>query len=481
MPGRTRDPPAQLELNAQPAAAPPEPRVYPVSRVVHAAARELDRFFGELWVEGEVSNLRVPASGHLYFTLKDSRAQLSVVIFRTAAARLRFRLADGQLLRCRGHLTVYEAQGRFQLTADAAEPSGMGALQLAFAQLKEKLAAEGLFAEERKRTLPRFPRTIAVVTSRTGAALQDILRVLEQRCPVRVLVCPTLVQGEAAAPEIAAAIRRADAAQAELMIVARGGGSIEDLWAFNTEEVARAIFAARTPVLSAVGHEVDVTIADLVADRRAPTPSAAAEVAVPALGELRRELQILHQRLGRAAGQQLRDRALQLERTLRRLGSPRGLVERRRMLVDDAQRRAQEAMARRIADRQRALAALRIRLSAQQPQARLQRDRALLEARHQRLVVAARARLELGGARLAQLAGRLAALSPLAVLARGYSVVLDDEQRVVRDAATVDEGDALQIRLHRGALRCRVLERALPRAESGAAPSAEEDGDRGRS
>ena len=465
---------------AEPVEAPAEPHIYTVSELVQRISRQLEREYPQVWVEGEVSNLRVPSSGHAYFTLKDAGAQLSVTMFRSAISRLRFKLEDGQSLRLRGRLSIYEAQGKFQLLADLAEPCGLGALQLAFEQLKRRLEAEGLFEARHKKPLPLLPRTIAVVTSPTGAALQDILRVLHTRCPVRVVVCPTAVQGVEAPAELVAALGRADALGADLIICGRGGGSLEDLWAFNTEEVARAIFALRTPCISAVGHEVDVTISDWVADLRAPTPSAAAEMAVPVLAELEAQLEVLGVRLGRALRQRLTDANFALERALRRLGTPAQRLNRERQLVDEIAGRLETLLARRLARQKGELGGLRLRLEAQQPRVRLARDRATLVEVAARLEAAAEraldprrrrleqlvAALELVGRRLleprrrrlGQLAASLDALSPLAVLGRGYSVVQDARGGVVREAGSLAVGEALSVRLHRGRLGCTVTE-----------------------
>lgn len=435
-----------------------EPSVYSVSQLVQLASQHVEERFGDVWVEGEVSNLRTPGSGHFYFTLKDSEAQLAGVLFRSTARQLKFRVENGQQLRCRGRLSIYELQGRFQMIVEHAEPAGLGALQLAFEQLKRKLAAEGLFDAEHKQPLPRFPRWIVVVTSRTGAALRDILHVLDSRCPVRVTVCPTAVQGNEAPPQICAALRQADALDADLIIVGRGGGSIEDLWAFNDEALARTIHQLRTPTISAVGHEVDFTIADMVADRRAPTPSAAAELAVPVLSELREQLRVVRQRLGRAALHDLQQRQLRLQRLQARVGTPRSLVDRNRMRLDDLATRLRSTVERRIHTNRQAIDQLRLRLGAQRPEARLTRHRALLRELEGRAVTAINGRLEGVRSALGRRVAALEALSPLAVLSRGYSLVLDRQDRVVRDAASVHVGDALQLRLHRGALRCDVAE-----------------------
>ena len=281
------------------APAPEETRVFAVRELVRAARLTLESRFADLRVEGEVSGLKRSANGHLYFTLKDAEAQLDCVMYAREAARLRFRLQDGQQVRCRGRLTIYEARGRFQFSVHAIEPAGAGALALAFEQLKQKLAAEGLFDPERKRALPFLPRRLGVVTSAQGAVIRDIVRVAHRRFPVPILLAPTPVQGEGAAAAIVAALAEiVKVPDVDVVIVARGGGSMEDLWAFNDEALARAIAACPVPVISAVGHETDFTIADFVADLRAPTPSAAAELAVPVAADLLAELQLLGRRTG---------------------------------------------------------------------------------------------------------------------------------------------------------------------------------------
>jgi exodeoxyribonuclease VII large subunit len=453
----------QLDLDhLPPRSSGADTKTFTVSQIVQLASRLVEAHFGEIWVEGEVSNLRRPSSGHVYFTLKDARSQLAVVMFRSAVTRLKFRLEDGEKLLCRGRLAIYDAQGRFQLTADAAEPEGTGALQLAFEQLRKKLESEGLFDPARKKPLPLLPRTIAVVTSPTGAALQDIIRVLHDRCAVRVVVCPTAVQGAEAPAEIVEALARADNLGADLIILGRGGGSLEDLWAFNTETVARAIFAARTPIISAVGHEVDVTIADLVADRRAPTPTAAAEMAVPCATDLQAQLGLQRTRLHRAVQQQLRRGTLALERLLRRLGTPRVLLERARLRLDDARSRLEAAARQKIRLDAARLHQASGRLAGQEPRVRLGHDRAKLVAFKTRLVSSAVHELEGARSELDRLTAQLSALSPLGVLARGYSLVLDEQGKVVRDARSVHIGDPLLIRFSRGEVLCTVVKLRKP-------------------
>jgi exodeoxyribonuclease VII large subunit len=439
-------------------ATPPSPRTLSVSELVQRASRRLEAAFGDVWVEGEVSNLKTPASGHYYFTLKDARAQLPVVMFRLAVSRLEFRVEDGQRLRCRGRVSIYDRQGRFQLTAVTAEPAGVGALQLAFEQLKQKLEAEGLFDPRHKKPLPALPTTVALVTSPTGAALRDMVRVLHARFPVRVVLSPTPVQGSDAPGEIVRALRRADRLGADVIIVGRGGGSLEDLRAFNHEGVARAIFSAVTPIISAVGHEVDVTIADLVADRRAPTPSAAAEMAVPEERELADQLRVHRLRLGRSMSHLLRRRELALERLDRRLGSPAARLDRARLALDEAAAELQASFTRVLGVRRERAVELRSRLAAQEPRARLARDRAALSQLERELSVRLESGLARRRSRLEQLSGRLEALSPLGVLDRGYGLVLDANRSVIRDISTVAPGQLVTVRLAGGELSCRVEE-----------------------
>jgi exodeoxyribonuclease VII large subunit len=428
-----------------------------VSQLVRMASRQLESSFSAgVWVEGEISNLKRPGSGHLYFTLKDDRAQLAVVIFRSAVNRLVFAPRDGLRIRAFGQLSIYEAQGRFQLTAERAEPAGEGALQAEFERLKRKLAAEGLFDARHKKRMPRLPRWAVVITSPSGAAIRDILRVLERRVPLRVSIIPAAVQGPEAAVDIAYGLRRADGLGADVLVVTRGGGSLEDLQAFNSELVARAIHQVKTPVLSAVGHEIDTTISDLVADARAPTPSAAAEMLVPLLADVLSYLDNQEQRLMRAMSHQLQKRQLELERLQRRLGSPGRLLERNRQRLDELLAQGEMALRRRLARQRSRLSAIILRLESQRPSTRLARDRALLEQLEQRLRRRLEARLAAGRSQLASRSAALSALSPLAILSRGYSLVQTNEGRLVRDVAQVRVGDPLDVRLARGELLCRV-------------------------
>lgn len=399
------------------------PALVTVSRLAALLKEVVEENFVQVWVEGEISNWAQPASGHGYFTLKDDQAQLRAVMFRSQLRALSFRPENGMQVICRGRVSVYSQRGEVQLVVEGLDPRGLGALQLAYEQLKTRLASEGLFAAERKRPLPAFPRTIGVVTSATGAAIHDILNVLERRgSGLRVLLAPVRVQGEEAGAEIVAALGALNRqGEADVLIVGRGGGSLEDLWAFNQEPVARAIAASRIPVISAVGHEIDVTIADFVADLRAPTPSAAAELVVKSRLELENHLDQLRLRLAA----QMRGRlALLRERTSglqRRLRSPRELLRRLQQRQGEGLRRLQRAM-----------------------EGHLQQVRA----------------------RLANAAGRLDSLSPLQTLARGYAIVWrQGEAQPLRDATGLQPGDELRLRLARGSLRARVT--ALGLAETG--------------
>jgi len=388
---------------------------------VRAASRLLEERIGVVWVEGEVSTLREPVSGHVYFVLKERRAQVPAVMWRSTAVKLGFRLEEGKRFLVRGKLAVYPEQGKVQLYVDAAEPAGLGAAALRLAELKGRLAADGCFDPMRKRALPRFPRRIAIVTSPTGAAIRDILRTLERRYPTPVVIAPCQVQGPAAPADIAWAIRRVGRLRAvDVIIVGRGGGSAEDLGAFNEEPVVRAIVACPVPVISAVGHEVDVTLADLAADARAATPTAAGEMAVPERSLLVDELRARENRLVRAAHH---------------------VVAGLRARLAGADKRVQ----------------------ARDPRARLAADRgrlAALEARIQRC-----ARAVVAGRRhaWADVAARLDALSPLKVLDRGYAIARTLDGAVVASIAGVGPGVPLQVRLADGELDVTVTgARAMP-------------------
>jgi exodeoxyribonuclease VII large subunit len=446
--------PASTIIEAPPAAA---PRIYVVSELLRAARLTLESRFADVRVEGEISGLKKSGPGHIYFCLKDNEGQLDCVLFSREAARLRFRLEEGMAVRCRGRLTLYEARGKFQMTVVDVEPTGAGALALAFEQLKQRLAAEGLFDNARKRPLPFLPRRLGVVTSPTGAVIRDIIRVAHRRFPVPILLAPTPVQGEGAALAIAAALRRLESVpDVDLVIVARGGGSLEDLWAFNEEPVARAIFACRVPVISAVGHETDFTIADFVADVRAPTPSAAAERAVPVLDDLRAELALLERRAGRATAEHLRACRHELERAHRRVGDPRRLLNERRQRLDEQAERARRHLARQLTAVRGGLRALETRLYRAHPQRRVLEQRNALSTLGHRLQTLAQGELTRRRHAVEAARGKLGALSPLKVLERGFSIAQLADGRLLTRADDVAPGDSIRVRLQHGEIHAEV-------------------------
>src|SRR6266545_133044 len=403
-----------------------ERAVYTVSELTQLIKSQLEERFPAVWVEGEISNLRTPSSGHAYFTLKDDGAQLRAVLFRGRGRRVPFQLEDGLQVLAFGGLDVYAARGEYQLVVELMEPKGLGALQLAFEQLKRKLAAEGLFDPARKRPLPHFPRTIGIVTSPTGAALSDMLHIIGRRFgDLRVLVAPVRVQGEGAALDIVEALSAlGEVADLDVVIVGRGGGSVEDLWAFNDERVARAIAAAKAPVISAVGHETDFTIADFVADLRAPTPSGAAELVVREKLHVVRALGELYARLGQAMRGQVergRERSLYLARRRVLTDPARALREWHRRVDDLALRlRAGVRGNHRLAAHRVALATNT--LSSLHPLARISQGVAVLAQLRGRLLATGGHSIKASRHRFEAAVGRLESLSPLAVLGRGYSL-----------------------------------------------------------
>jgi len=447
---------------ARPAAA-PERHVYSVSELTSGIRAAIEDRFGQIWLEGEISNCKVwNTTGHMYFTLKDEGAQIKAVMFRTQVRYLRFKPEDGLHVVARGRLGVYEPKGEYQIVCEHMEPHGLGALQLAFEQLKKKLAAQGLFDPARKRPLPALPRRIGIVTSLDGAALRDILKVLRRRAPnASVLIRPARVQGEDAAPDIATGIRMiARVPGVDVIIVGRGGGSIEDLWAFNEERVAKAIAASPVPVVSAVGHETDVTIADFVADLRAPTPSAAAEMVVAAKQEFCNRIDRLGARLRAAARADLEKR----RNRVHTLSSRRGLASFTTRLamrgrhVAEVTHQFRAAIRGAIGARARVHRGLRQRLEQRDLARRLASIHGRLTAAEGRLSGAARLTQHRADARFRTLAGRLETLSPLAVLGRGYAVCWNGgKTAIVRSAASVAPGDAVHVTLANGELGCQVV------------------------
>jgi exodeoxyribonuclease VII large subunit len=439
---------------------PPGRRVWTVRDLVGTVRTSLEREYGDVWVEGEVSNYRPADSGHLYFTLKDEGGQLKVVIFRTQARLLRFRPQDGMQVIARGRVTIYEGRGELQLIGEYLEPKGAGALQVAFEQLKVRLEAEGLFAAERKKRIPSLPRTIGIVTSPRAAALQDILNVLRRRHrSVNVLIYPAQVQGDSAAAEVAEGIRYFNHARnVDVVLVARGGGSFEDLACFNDEALARTVAASSIPTISAIGHETDYTIIDFVADLRAPTPSAAAELVIRARAEIDEQVEGLHRRLQKAMRYQLliRRQALTEVAQHRAFARIMDLIRRRQQRIDDfvyqlihAQRRSLERNRRRFDKLAAAVQHYDLRV-------RLGNVRREIESHMAALTASVRAGNLQRRTRLAGLTDGLQALSPLAVLERGYALVFDSSGKLVKDARQTKLGSDVTARLAHGQITAIV-------------------------
>ena len=433
-------------------------RVYTVSRLNREVRALLEGHFPLLWVEGEISNLARPGSGHLYFSLKDAQAQVRCAMFRLRNRHLDFRPANGMQVLVRARVGLYEPRGEFQLVVEHMEPAGAGALQRAFEALKARLAAEGLFDSRHKRPLPPLPRRVGVITSPTGAALRDVLSVLRRRFPaVPVRLFPVPVQGEGAAEAIAAALDRAGRRRdCDVLLLVRGGGSLEDLWAFNEEVVARAVRRCPVPVVVGVGHEVDFTIADLAADRRAPTPSAAAEMVTPHRDELLERLDGLARRLVLHLRRRLAQEAQRLTWLARRLGDPRRHLHTAAQRLDELERRLTRAQHRRLQAAGERLAHLEHRLRRAEPRARLAALEQAAGQLRRRLAAAMGAALASRRQRLDALERTLRAVSPLGTLERGYAIVRRPDGALVRSAAQVAPGETLETVLADGRLRGRV-------------------------
>jgi exodeoxyribonuclease VII large subunit len=453
-----------FEEEPAPAESRPQPRrrVLSVSELTAAIRHVIETGFGDLWVEGEISNARVWNTGHLYFTLKDGGAQIKAVMFRSTVRYLKFKVEDGLHVIARGRLGVYDPKGEYQIVCEHLEPHGFGALQLASDQLKKKLQAEGLFEAGRKRPLPSLPRKIGIVTSLDGAALRDILKVLGRRHPnAHLVIRPTKVQGDGAGAEGAAALRAIVKVPAvDVVIVGRGGGSIEDLHAFNQEPVARAIASSPVPVVSAVGHETDITIADFVADLRAPTPSAAAEMVVIAKDEFCARITRLTQRVGAAARADLQRRrsGVHLLTSQRGLAGWHARLAMRGRHAAELTHELRRAAGAHVARRERAYRGLQLRLEARDLRRHLSGIRSRLSVASGRLNSVMDRRRHRAASPLAAVAGRLGNLIRLAVLARGYAVCWNgDRTRIIRTASAVVAGDRVRVTLHDGELQCDVV------------------------
>jgi exodeoxyribonuclease VII large subunit len=437
-----------------------ERRIFEVSELNAAVQRLFETDFHSIWVAGEISGCRIANSGHHYFSLKDSQSQLRCALFKGAARLARFKPQDGLAVLARGNLEVYEARGEYQLIVDLLEPQGAGALQLAFEQLKKKLAAEGLFEPSRKRPLPSLPRRIAIVTSLSGAVIKDILQVLARRFQgLHVRLYPAQVQGEGSVEQICRALNYfSRSAWADVVILARGGGSLEDLWSFNEEAVARAIAACKVPVVSAIGHETDFTIADFVADFRAPTPSAAAEIIIRTRQSLLEQIVVCRTK----ATQSIRYRLLLSSRDLDQRGTARAAtllhraLARRAQKVDELDHQLDQRTHHLLEVQSRHLADLLRRLHANDLRLRLARNRHRYEVLAERIPKAIQSKIRQARHRQETLEAHLTQLSPLSVLARGYAIVENARRRILRSSTETSTGERLHIRLFRGELKATV-------------------------
>lgn len=438
----------------------PQRRVFSVSELNAAIRALLDGEFQDIWVSGEISGVKLPASGHYYFTLKEREAQLRCVCFRSAHRYFKFKPQDGVAVLARGRIDVYEARGEYQMLVEFLEPQGHGALQFAFEQLKKKLAAEGLFDPGRKKELPRFPQRIGIVTSPRGAVIADMLNILARRFPgLHIRIFPALVQGEGSAEEVCRGLSYFSSSRwAEVVILARGGGSLEDLWTFNEEPVARAIAACRIPVISAVGHETDVTIADFIADLRAPTPSAAAEMVVCTRQELLERIAASRHKLV----QSFRYRLAMVSQRLHRLAIDRAMsllnrtIGRQLQRVDEQQDRLRERVRALVAAKRRELAVREFRLQRFDLRPRFAEDRRRLASASAASSQALRLQLARRSGRVEALAGKLSQLSPLRILDRGYAIVINQSGEIVKESSAAPVNSSIQVRLARGQLQAQV-------------------------
>jgi len=441
----------------------PERRVWKVRDLVAAVRTHIEREYSDAWVEGEISNFRAPESGHLYFTLKDGNAQIKAVMFRSSARLLRFRPADGLQVVVRGRVTIYEDRGELQISAEYIEPKGAGSLQLAFEQLKAKLEAEGLFAAERKKPIPSLPSRIGIITSAQAAALRDILNILHRRHhSVNLLIFPAQVQGDAASQEVAAGVRFFNQHRnVDVIVIARGGGSAEDLAPFNNEGLARTIAASEIPVISAVGHETDFTITDFVADLRAPTPSAAAELVIRSRHEIEDHASALHERLSRA----MRFRLLMGRQALTELAQHGAfarmmeLIRQRQQKLDDLTHRMEVAERQQLQQLHRRWESISAAIRHYDLRLVLAGIGKELESKTMSLVAVARNVLLQHRVRAERLDTALQSLSPLAILNRGYALVFDSDGKLLKDAAAVSVGDEVSARLSRGQLQAKVTKK----------------------
>ncbi|NND81520.1 MAG: exodeoxyribonuclease VII large subunit [Gammaproteobacteria bacterium] len=437
-----------------------QPIVLQVSELAAEMRQLLERSYPEVWVEGELSSLSSPASGHLYFTLKDDQSQLRCAMFRNRASISRYRPQAGDLVRVRAKISVYTARGDLQCIVQHIEAAGEGQLQRRFEELKRELNAAGLFAQEHKREMPGFARHIGLITSPTGAAVRDILTTLKRRAPsIPVTIYPAVVQGESAAQSLIEALQNAvQHDQCDVLILSRGGGSLEDLWCFNDADLAQAIFACPIPVVAGVGHEVDITIADLVADQRAPTPTAAAELLSPDRTQLQNNLISLSLRLPRSLRRQLEQLAQQVDTCFQQLQHPREQISRQRERITQLQHQLRRSLQQQLSAISQTLKQQHLQLRAHSPTRTIAAQRSAVQAQFKQLCSTAQHQLHNTRARHAALAEQLNAVSPLATLARGYAIARDAKGTILRSTKQVQNRQQIEVQLHQGNLLCDVVD-----------------------
>jgi len=430
-----------------------------VSELTQEIKDILELKFSDIWIEGEISNLRIPPSGHIYFTLKDDFSQIRTVLFKMQARNLRFLPEDGLHVICRGRVSLYEKRGEYQLILEEMEPKGIGALQLAFLQLKETLDKEGLFDPAHKKPIPMVPQSIGIITSPTGAVIRDMLHILERRFDnVHILLYPVRVQGEGASLEISEGIEYFNEGKnVDVIIIGRGGGSLEDLWAFNEETVARAIYHSKIPIISAVGHETDYTISDFVADLRAPTPSAAAEMVVRDKREMKNTLHYLKERLENQMVQILQDHRTGLSHLRKMLVDPRKKIEEYFLRVDDLVNRFRISISWIHKTKREKFFHLNERLYLRNPIQHVEKLRLIISEIERHLGQNIKHSIEIQRQKVIGVLGKLDSLSPLSILQRGYSITRKlPSLQILRNSAHVREGDKVEVRLHQGRLLCGV-------------------------
>lgn len=433
--------------------------VLTVTQLNRCARSMLEEVFAGVWVVGEISNLAKPASGHIYFTLKDQDAQIRCALFRQHALRVREALRDGVAIKAHGKVSIFEGRGDYQLIVERLEPAGDGSLKLAFELLQKKLEQEGLFAADIKKPLPQHPKRIGIVTSPTGAVIRDMVSVFKRRAPqVELILVPTAVQGKEATAQIIKALQLADKQQFDAIILARGGGSLEDLWCFNEEAVARAIAACVTPIVSGVGHETDVTIADFVADVRAPTPSAAAELLAPHHQDWLATLNQLQQRLERTIRERLTRYQLSVEGLTKRLRHPRDQLQQQTQRIDDLEMRLIRSFKQQLLTYRQHITQLDSRLLAQHPKKQLQISEQQIIVLQQQLKRLIQDKLKQVQLQLASQVQALQIVSPLATLERGYSIVMTKQGKIVQNTNDVTMGQQLQVKLNKGQLSVQVID-----------------------